>query len=255
LWGVAGKRDKLALIESIGSKWVNRTMSTTDPSQEAARALAAVSYFMGLDAVIVEAVAQVMIRRSYDANQVVFLEGDPGQAVYIVQEGWLKAVKTSPDGREQILHFMGPGEVFNAIGVFIAVSNPATVIALEPTTVWIIPRNDILRLLDEHPPLAQQVIQRLAERVQQLIAVVEDLSLRTIEARLARYLLEQSAEETLHRQRWATQAEIASRLGTVPDVINRALRNLVRENLIQVERHQIQILDRVGLEMKAGLDK
>lgn len=224
-------------------------------SDSAVKALSAVPYFRGLDATLVEAIARTTVRLSYSPNQVVFLEGEPSEAVYVVQVGWFKAVKNSPDGREQVLHFIGPGEVFNAIGVFIEVSNPATVIALEQATVWAIQRQDILRLLDEYPPLARMVIQRLAERVQQLIAVVEDLSLRTIEARLARYLLEQSAAETLHRQRWATQAEMASRLGTVPDVLHRALRNLVRENLIQVERHQIQILDREGLEIRARHDK
>jgi len=79
---------------------------------------------------------------------------------------------------------------------------------------------------------------------------VEDLSLRTVEARLARFLLEQATGGVLRRQRWATQAEMAARLGTVPDELNRALRSLAEEGLIQVKRHQIQILDRQGLEAK-----
>lgn len=91
--------------------------------------------------------------------------------------------------------------------------------------------------------------------MQQLIRMVEDLSLRTIEARLARYLIEQSTEQLLSRPQWATQAEMANRLGTVPDVLNRALRSLAKDNLIRVERHQIQILDGEGLENRAGLDK
>ncbi len=84
--------------------------------------------------------------------------------------------------------------------------------------------------------------------------MVEDLSLRSVEARLARLLLAQTHTNILPRHRWATQAEIASRLGTVPDVINRALRSLAQEGLIKVERHQIQLLNKAGLETKAGLD-
>lgn len=221
---------------------------------KAKAALAQVSYFANLDADLVELITQHMQYHEYAAGQIVFLEGEQDVALYIVHTGWLKAVKSSPEGREQVLHFIGPSEVFNAIGVFVADSNPATVIALEASSVWLIEQRTMLDLFDQHPELGKLVIRRLAGRVQQLIQMVEDLSLRSIEARLARYLVEQSEEEQLVRPRWATQAEIANRLGTVPDVLNRALRSLVRENLIRVERHQIQILDYTGLKSKAGLD-
>lgn len=230
-------------------------MSTDDAINQIKSALSTVPYFANLDISLIETIAQHMKVQQYDTGQVVFLEGEQDVALYIVRVGWLKAVKTSPDGREQVLHFIGPGEVFNAIGVFVESANPATVIALEPTTVWVIQQTVILKLLDQHPELGRVIIQRLAERVQQLIHMVEDLSLRTIEARLARYLIEQSTEEQLSRPRWATQAEMANRLGTVPDVLNRALRSLAKDNLIRVERHQIQILDYKGLETRAGPDK
>ena len=230
-------------------------MSTNDFLDTVKGALSSVAYFADLDAALIETIAQQTKRQHYDTGQVVFLEGEQDVALYIVQSGWLKAIKMSPDGREQVLHFIGPGEVFNAIGVFVEAANPATVIALEPTTVWVIQQQVMLKLLDDYPTLARVVIGRLAERVQQLIGMVEDLSLRTIEARLARYLIEQSTAEQLRRPRWATQAELANRLGTVPDVLNRALRSLAKEKLIQVERHQIQILDYSGLEAKAGFDK
>lgn len=226
-----------------------------DVSDEAIQALTAVPYFAGVDSALVAMIAGQTIRQEYDTGQVVFLEGEQEVALYVVQQGWLKAVKMSPDGREQVLHFIGPGEVFNAIGVFVESTNPATVIALEPATLWLIPQAIMLKLLDDYPELARVVIQRLASRVQQLIAMVEDLSLRTIEARLARYLIEQSTAEQLQRPRWATQTELANRLGTVPDVLNRALRSLAKDQLIRVERHQIQILNYNGLEAKAGFDK
>lgn len=223
-------------------------------NDEAIRALTAVPYFAGVNTALIETIARHTTRREYAAGQVVFLEGEPELAIYIVQQGWLKAAKISSDGREQVLHFLGPGEVFNAIGVFVEATNPATVIALEPVIVWVIEKHVILKLLDDHPELARVVIRRLAGRVQQLVSMVEDLSLRTIESRLARYLVEQSTADQLQRPRWATQAELANRLGTVPDVLNRALRSLAKDQLIRVERHQIQILDLNGLEAKAGLE-
>jgi CRP/FNR family transcriptional regulator len=213
--------------------------------------LSSVSYFAELDAAIMAAVCRAAIRRQFDAGQVVFLEGEPCAGLYVVQEGWLKSVKMSPAGREQTLRVVGPGEVFNDLTVFVGSPNVVTIIALEPAIVWVIPREVMLRLLDEHPGLARMVVQNLAQRTLHLLTLVEDLSLRPVEARLARLLLEQATAGALPRRRWMTQAEMASRLGTVPDVLNRALRGLVEEGLIQVERHRIQILDRRRLEARA----
>lgn len=216
--------------------------------------LSTVPYFASLDKEILNAVAQASIRRQFEAEQVVLLEGEPSGGLFVVQDGWLKAVRASAEGREQVLHVIGPGEVFNAVGVFVSATNPGTVVALEPTTLWIIHRDTMQRLLEEHPALARIVIENLAERVQHLVSLVEDLSLRTVEARLARLLLEQASGGTVERRRWATQAEMAARLGTVPDVLNRALRGLVEDALIEVARHQIRILDESGLEARTHSD-
>jgi len=198
-------------------------------------------------------VVEAAVRRDYGADEIVFLEGEPCAGLYVVAEGWFKAVRISPQGREQALRFVGPGEVFNEVGVFAGANNPATVVALEAGAVWLIDRNTIIRLLDRHPRLARSVVENLARRVLHLASLAEDLSLRTVEARLARLLLDRAKESVLHREHWATQAEMAARLGTVLDVLNRALQQLVNEELIEVERHQIRILDRDGLKAKARI--
>lgn len=210
--------------------------------------LKAVSYFSDLDSAALKVVAQSAIRRNYDAGQVVLIEGEPCIGLYIVESGWLKVVKIGLDGREQVLQMLRAGEVFNAISVFTDAPNQASVTALETSVIWLIEREILLKLLDEHPALARHVIKDLSGRVMHLVRLVEDLSLRSVEARLARLLLEQADGASVQRRRWATQAEMASRLGTVPDVVNRALRKLSDEGMIHVERHQIQILDKEGLK-------
>jgi CRP/FNR family transcriptional regulator len=229
-------------------------MSNLDINQNVIDLLAAVPYFAGLDRAALETIARSTIRQDYTTSQMVFLEGEECIGLYIVHEGWLKVVKLSPAGREQILHFVGPGETFNEISVLAVVPNPATVIALEATTVSIVPRDIMLKLIDEHAGLARGIIQNLAGRLLNLVGLVEDLSLRSVEARLARVLLENAAAGVLQRRRWATQAEMAARLGTVPDVLNRGLRSLVEAGLIQIERREIRILDPEGLEAKARHD-
>ena len=229
-------------------------MAGTSESERAVRALCAISYFAELDDRALEAVAQAALPREYRADQTVFVEGEPCTGLYVIEDGWLKAVKMSVEGREQVLRFVGPGEVVNEVGVFADTRNPATVIALEPTAVWFIRRQVILRLLQREPVFASVVVRSLARRVLHLVSLVEDLSLRTVEARLARLLLERAEHQALQRQRWATQAEIAARLGTVLHVINRALHELAQEGLIQVERHRIRILDPEGLKERAMVE-
>ncbi len=228
-------------------------MSGVESHQNPGKILKAVSYFSDLDASASLLVERALIRRVYDAGQVVLIEGEPCTGLYIVEEGWLKVVKIGLDGREQTLQTLGQGDVFNALSVFTGAPNQATVEALEESTLWLAPRQAMLRLLDENPALARWVIQDLAGRVQHLISLVEDLSLRSVEARLARLLLEHSHGEGVQRRQWATQGEMASRLGTVPDVLNRALRKLAEQGMIRVARHQIQILDRDGLKTVAQM--
>jgi CRP/FNR family transcriptional regulator len=215
--------------------------------------LKAVSYFSDVDRAALQRVAQSAVRRAYDAGQVILIEGEPCTGLYVVESGWLKVVKIGLDGREQVLQTLRAGEVFNAISVFTDAPNQASVSALEPSVVWIIQREALMKLMDEHPALAQHVIKDLAGRVMHLVRLVEDLSLRSVEARLARLLLEQAEGASVKRRRWATQAEMASRLGTVPDVVNRALRKLSEQGLIHVERHQIQILNREELKRIAQI--
>ena len=221
----------------------------------ASEALSAVPLLAGLDGDVMEAVAKAAVRREYETSHVIFVEGEPNTGLYVVQDGWLKVVKFSPAGREQVLRFVGAGQVLGQVSVFSGSPSPATVIALELSTVWIVCRETVLQLLDPCPGLSRVIIQNLAGRVQHLVTLVEDLSLRTVEARLARFLLEQSAGETVQRRRWETQAEMAARLGTVLDVLNRALQSLIEEGLVEVERHQIRILDREGLEARANPGK
>lgn len=209
--------------------------------------LRAISFFEELDEPTLQELARGARWREYDVGEVVVLEGEAGSGLYYQQYGWLKVVKISPAGREQILRFLEPGETFNEVGVFTNQPNPATAIALEPTGVWSIQREAIMRLFRERPDFAQQVIARMADRLLHLVSLVTDLSLRTVTGRLARLLLEDASDDVLHRPRWYTQAELAARLGTVPDVIQRALRSLESDGFIGVDRHQIRILDRTAL--------
>ena len=208
-------------------------------------------YFAGLDAETVHRLAGLATWHEYAPGAIVFLEGDTNTGLYSVHTGWVKVVKFSPDGREHVLRYIGAGELFNEIGVFLARPNPATAIALEQSVLWQLHRSLLKPLLTVRPDLLLHVMANMADRITYLAGLVADLSLHTVEVRLARLLLDEAADDALVRHAWLTQAELAARLGTVPDVLSRALRTLSDAGLIRVERKQITILDRAGLAKRA----
>lgn len=224
-------------------------------SAELADALQLLPFFQGLDEQLIQRFAQCASERHFEPGAIIFLEGDESPGLYFVQSGWVKVVTISEEGREQILHYLSAGELFGGMTIFVRQPLPATAIALEPTQLWLLPREVVRQALLDEPMLALRVIEFMASRITDLVTLVTDLSLRSIAARLARQLLENAVDNVVQRQRWATQAEMAARLGAAPDVVNRALRSLSEAGLIELSRHQIRILDRAGLEAKAVPDR
>ena len=223
-------------------------MSASSASDALLLRLRRLSFFDGLDDTTLAELARAARRREYRAGEVIVLEGEAQPGLYFLDTGYVKVLKSAPSGREQTLRVLEPGDTFNGIGVFSRQPNPATAVALEPTAVWLIPRETLTRLLRERPDFALSVIERMAERMLFLVTLVSDLSLRSVTGRLARLLLETAAGDVVTRPRWFTQAELAARLGTVPDVVQRSLRGLEADGLIAVDRAYIRILDRPALE-------
>jgi len=214
--------------------------------------LSKISYFSELDLAALKYVCAATIHQTFETGQFPFMEGEPCIGLYIVESGWLRAVKISSTGREQVIRFVGPGDAFNEVGVLTGGVNVVTVEALEPSKLLIVQRKELLNLVDVYPSLAKSIIENLAHRVLYAMNLVTDLSLRSVESRLARFLIEEADANTINRKKWATQAAIAARIGTVPVVINRAFRSFVENDLIKLKREKILILDPVELEKIAS---
>ena len=216
----------------------------------AAEALRAVPYFARLDAAALQAVSSNAVSRQFEPGVVLFLEGEPCAGMFIVDEGRVKLYKLSVEGREQVVRLMGPGEFFNEVAVLDGGPNPVSAMAVRRSRVWVIERSTMVQLLARYPSLALGVIESLAAHARHLLSLVEDLSLRTVSARLAKLLIAQ-AEGRPEAPRRLTQQEMAAQLGTVREMVSRGLRSLEEEGIIRFDRHRIVILDREGLERKA----
>ncbi len=215
--------------------------------------LANIPFFKEVEAKHLQILATQALSLNVVPEQVVFLEGETSQGLYVVEDGWLKGTKIIQSGREQVLRYFGPGETINEVGLFLDAPNPATLIALEDSRVWLIPRQVVLNLMESNSKFMHSMTRNLAQRLLYVVSLVEDLSLLSVEARFAKFLLEQAEDDIFIRRRWATQAELASRLGTVPDVLHRVLRSFSEAGIIEVQRQQIIILNRADLEEKTKL--
>lgn len=208
-------------------------------------------FLRGLDDATLARLADSAAWRVFAPNAVVFWEGDVESNLFYLQYGSLKVLKTSPDGREQVLRFIGAGEIFNEIGVLAKKPNPATAMALEESGIWLIPRCALEEIVRARPQTAMQIIENMADKIISLVALAADLSLKTVEARFAKLLLEQAKGDVIERRRWTNQAELAARLGTVPDVLSRVIRELTKAGLIEMNKQHIRILDGAGLKERA----
>jgi CRP/FNR family transcriptional regulator len=208
-------------------------------------------FLRGLDEDALNGLTENAVWKVYPPDAVIFWEGDEESFLYFLQYGSLKVLKAAPDGREQVLRFIKAGEVFNEIGALAKRANPATAVALEESGVWQIPRLALDKVVVEHPQVALQIIQNMADKIIGLVTLAADLSLKTVEARFAKLLLEQAEGDVIERRRWTNQTELASRLGTVPDVLSRVIRELTKAGIIEMDKQSIRILDRAGLSARA----
>ncbi|MBI5839912.1 MAG: Crp/Fnr family transcriptional regulator [Chloroflexi bacterium] len=211
-------------------------------------------FLRGLDNNTLTGLAKSARWKVFPPNAIVFWEGNIETDLYYLQYGSLKVLKTSPDGREQVLRFISAGEIFNEVGVLAKRANPATAVALEESGIWLIPREALEKIVLAHPYTALQIIQNMADKIIELVTFASDLSLKTVEARFIKLLLEQAEGGVLTRRRWTNQTELAAHLGTVPDVLSRVLRELTKAGLIEMDKQQIRILNRAGLAERAMIE-
>lgn len=216
------------------------------------RELSAIPLFATLSERTLLQLGRIALRRTYAPGTLILLEGEPCTAVFFIITGQVRIYRLSPQGRQQVLAILGAGQSFNTVPPFVPeATNPASVEAVGETTVLTLRKEDFLQLVRRCADLSWAILEDFAVRLLHLTDLVEDLALRSVRGRLARFLLEQ-ADGVQTTRPW-TQDEIAAHLGTVRDVVGRSLRGLAEAGLVRMERGRIVLLDREGLEAEAEL--
>ncbi len=207
-----------------------------------------VPYFAGLSDPELEQVRPMIGSRSFARGDVILLEGEPCEAIYFVKVGRVKVFKTSPEGKEQVLKIMKPGDTFNEVPIFDCGLNPASVEALDATSLYLICAEDMQYLMREIPAIARNVIRILASRLRHLVELVEDLSFRHVTGRVAKILLQYASDSAPDGGSRLTQQQMATMAGTAREMVGRALKGLEQAGAIRMDRGRIAILDRDVLE-------
>ncbi len=211
--------------------------------------LAGITLFAGLSKAQHEALARIGVRRSSRKGERIFSEGDEGTGFYVVVTGRVKIFKVSTDGKEQILHLFGPGESFGEVSVFTGQGFPADAVTTAQTTLLFFPTMAFTSLIQRDPALALNMMAQLSRRLMQFAGLIEDLSLKEVPGRLAKYLLflsDKDGEGGVELD--VSKGQLASLLGTIPETLSRILAKMNHRGLISSRGAQIRIIDRRGLE-------
>ena len=201
--------------------------------------------FEGLPVPQIDAIAAISIKKTYSRGQNVFFEGEEARGFYMVEEGKIKIFKVSPGGKEHILHIFGPGEPFGEVPVFNGKPFPANAEALMATTCIYFPRKSFIRLVEDNPSIALNMLAVLSLRLRRFAGQIESLSLKEVPARLANYLLylsdEQGSLDQVELE--ISKGQLASLLGTIPETLSRIFSKMSDSGLIKVQGRPIILLN------------
>jgi len=211
--------------------------------------LSQMPFFSRLGEDALRRVALQVQKRTFSPGQLIVLEGESCGSIYLVAKGLVRARRLSPDGREQVLAYLGPGGSFNLVSALDGGPNLATTDSVREATLYAIPCQTFRQMVGEHQEMALAISEHLAVEVRRLSDMVELLALHTVRSRLARFLLT-TAQDADSPRPW-TQQDIAAHIGTVREMVGRSLRAFAEEGWIRRQRGRIIIVDRQGLEHEA----
>lgn len=224
-----------------------RAVGPSGPPTPDIELLAHVPYFASLGAAELRHLATRCAPRTLPPGAVLFEEGQACRGLFIVAEGAVEVRQVSLRGREQVFHTEGPGATLGEGPLFDRGGFIATAVAIAPARVLVLPRTDLLSLCRRHPAVALAILEALARRVRSFAGIVTDLAFRPVIERLARHI---DAAVAVHPvvpgavvELTLTHTQLAARLGTVRELVARALSRLEESGAITRERGRIVIRD------------
>jgi len=233
-------------------------MAGLTESEFATDALRRCALFAKVDAAALDACARILRIRRFRRGETIFHQGDPGDSLFIVEDGSVKIVLPSPEGEEgAIIATLGRGDFFGELALLDGAPHSATAVAMEPTQALVLSRATFELLVDTEPGLRQALFAGLVAELRRLTGHVEELHFLDLPGRLASRLV-RLANETKPgsvgevRLAWPyTQSDLGAMIGGTRQTVNRLLSDFVDQGLICVEKDVLIIPDVARLERAA----
>jgi len=191
------------------------------------------------------------------SGEMLFFSGEPATGLFVVVDGTIRAFQQNSDGREQVMHIDTAGATLGDVPVFDDGPYPASAVAQVDSEVLFLGRAAIHQFCLQNPKFALIALKLMAERVRRHAQLVDILSFHEVGQRLAILLLAEAKEadagneECVSFRLALSNHEIATRIGSVRDVVSRALTRLQQLGLVTVKARSITILSLRALKTYA----
>jgi CRP-like cAMP-binding protein len=215
-------------------------------------ALSEIPLFAALSENELHGLAQRAVEKKFAADEMLFWEGEPCVGIFLIIQGSVKIFRTSPSGREVMLSIEAAPATVAELPLFDGGTYPASVRVVEPVAALFINKSDFQQFCRQNPEVALKVLAVVGRRLRHLVGLVESMTFGSVTQRLARMLLDASkaaGSDTFDLP--ATHQELASRLGTVREVVSRNLGRFRAQGLISIRDREVQIENRAGLQMES----
>jgi len=213
-----------------------------------------ISLFKGLPEKHLAELSDILIDQTFKRSHTIFSEGDEAAGFYAVITGRIKIFKLSSEGKEQIIHIYGPGNIFGEVPMFAGGRFPANAETIEKSRIFFFPRNAFIELIKQEPYLAMNMLAELSKKLRKMTHLIEELSLKEVPGRLAAYLLllneKSNPPDVIELD--ITKTQLAGLLGTIPETLSRILGKMVNYGMIQVNGRIIKIVNPQALEELSG---
>jgi CRP/FNR family transcriptional regulator, cyclic AMP receptor protein len=208
-----------------------------------------VPIFSELSDATIEQISKIGVRKPFKKDSVVLFEHETGSALFVIVEGKVKISRVSDDGREVILTILNDSDFFGEMAILDGLSRSANVTAIEDSEIYIIQRNDFLKLIQDYPEISIALMKELTQRLRAADLKIKSLSLKDAEGKVASVILQLADDVgkiksgTVEIEKLPLQNDLANMAGTSRETISRTLHSLGKKGLIELKGSRLRIID------------
>jgi CRP/FNR family transcriptional regulator, cyclic AMP receptor protein len=213
------------------------------------RLMKRVPLFTRLKDVEVSQVVNQCVRRECKKEQVILVEEEVGQMLFIILKGTVKVTRTSEEGREVILTILKSGDFFGELSLLDGKGRSATVIAMDDSELLTLRRSEFLLIIEKYPQLSIELLKILGSRIRKCDIQIENITLHDSVGRVGASLIhvaEQtgySREKSMVIPKILVQQDLANMSGTARETISRVMSHFEQRGLLERHGHRVVIID------------